>query len=245
MPTATFRFYQELNDFLPVERKKVPFAHHFIDRASIKDMIESFGVPHTEVDLILVNGQSVDFSYIVNDNDTISVYPMFESLDITPILKVRPKPLRETKFVLDVHLGKLTVFLRIMGFDSYYRNDLSDDELVEISVKEKRILLTRDRNLLKRKAITHGHFVRATNPKLQLKEILSHFDLRRNISPFKRCLRCNSLMNSVSKEKVLGEIPPRVQTFYDDFYQCSGCQKVYWKGSHYETMKRFIKEFLD
>lgn len=244
MPAATFRFYQELNDFLPAERTRGAFVHHFIDRASIKDMIESFGVPHTEIDLILVNGESVDFSYIVKDKDYISVFPMFESVDITPILKVRPKPLRVTKFVLDVHLGKLAIFLRLMGFDSHYCNDAADEELAEISVKEKRILLTRDRGLLKRKVITHGYYIRSTHPRQQLKEVLHHFDLKRSVSPLSRCLRCNSLLNPVSKEAISDKISLRIREFYDEFYQCAGCQQIYWKGSHYQKMKRFVEESL-
>ncbi|MBN1348721.1 Mut7-C ubiquitin/RNAse domain-containing protein [candidate division KSB1 bacterium] len=242
MPEATFRFYQELNDFLPPERRKIQFMHHFRDRASVKDMIERFGVPHTEIDLILVNGQSVDFSYIIQDKDYISVYPMFESIDITPLLKCRPQPLRETRFVLDVHLGKLAIYLRLMGFDAVYRNDFSDETLAEISVAEKRILLTRDRGLLKRKAITHGCFIRATQPKRQLKEVLLRFDLVHNLSPLKRCLRCNHLLSPVAKSSIVHKIPPRVQKYYDEFYRCTGCGQIYWKGTHWTNMQRFIEE---
>jgi len=120
---CSIRFYEELNDFLPLERRKVDFSHEFQRRASIKDLIEALGVPHTEVDLILVNGASVDFSYIVRDGDRISVYPMFEAFDIQTVSRVRPQPLRVIRFVLDVHLGKLARYLRLLGFDTLYRND--------------------------------------------------------------------------------------------------------------------------
>ena len=123
MHKATFRFYEELNDFLPKEKRKKRFEHNFIDRASVKDVIESFGVPHTEVDLIIVNGESKNFSYIINDGDDISVYPVFESIDISNLQKLRPEPLREPKFILDVHLGTLARYLRMLGFDTNYRND--------------------------------------------------------------------------------------------------------------------------
>jgi len=242
MAIAFIRFYQELNDFLPEDRRQMAFEHLFCDRVSIKDMIESLGVPHTEVDLILVNGQSVDFSYIVRDRDFISIYPVFESIDISPVLKVRPEPLREPKFVLDVHLGKLAGYLRIMGFDSRYSNAADDETLAQVSVQEQRILLTRDRGLLKRKAVTHGYCLRAQDPKQQLKEVLNRFDLLRRISPLKRCLRCNAAIVPVEKQAVESTLPPKVRQFYDEFYRCSGCSQVYWKGSHYERMLNFIDE---
>ena len=88
------RFYEELNDFLPEEKRKKRFIHQFIDRTSVKDLIESLGVPHTEVDLILANGKSVNFKYLINDEDDISVYPVFESFDITAVQHLRPKTLR-------------------------------------------------------------------------------------------------------------------------------------------------------
>ena len=139
------RFYEELNDFLPEEKRKIRFVHHYIDRTSVKDLIESLGVPHAEVDLILVNGKSVGFDYLINDEDDISVYPVFESFDITDIQHLRPKPLREPKFICDVHLGKLARYLRMMGFDVYYYNDLTDEKIVSVSLKEKRAILTKDR----------------------------------------------------------------------------------------------------
>jgi hypothetical protein len=126
---AIFRFYAELNDFLPAQKRQQDITHSFELNASVKDMIEAQGVPHTEIDLILVNGQSMDFSYLVQDGDQISVYPVFELLDISPVIRLRPKPLRVTRFVLDVHLGRLATYLRIMGFDTLYRNDYEDDEL--------------------------------------------------------------------------------------------------------------------
>jgi hypothetical protein len=159
---AWFRFYAELNDFLPPARRMTAFEHPFLDAAPVKDMIESFGVPHTEIDLILANGASVDFAYLVQDGDHISVYPVFEALDITPVLRLRPQPLRESRFVLDAHLGRLAGYLRMAGFDTLYRNDFTDPELAYISHDEHRILLTRDIGLLKRSMVTHGYFVRET-----------------------------------------------------------------------------------
>jgi uncharacterized protein len=235
-----FRFYAELNDFLAPERRMVEFEHSFIDTATVKDMIESLGAPHTEVDLILVNGESVDFTYVVRDGDRISVYPVFEGLDIAPLVRVRPAPLREPRFVLDTHLGRLAAYLRMMGFDTLYRNCAEDEDLARISHDEHRILLTRDRGLLKRGMVTHGYCVRETAARKQLAEVLRRFDLLRAATPFVRCLRCNRELEPVEKERVRDRLPPRAAELYDEFLLCPGCGRVYWKGGHYRRMRDFI-----
>jgi len=235
------RFYEELNDFLPPERRKITFQHPVKQPGSIKDMIEALGVPHTEIDLILVNGQSVGFDYPVQDGDRISVYPVFESLDITPVTRLRPSPLRITRFVLDTHLGRLAAYLRLFGFDTLYRNDYDDPTLTNISVKEHRILLTRDKRLLMRKHITHGYYVRSTQPRKQLLEVLSRFDLNKNQQPFTRCMHCNGEIIPVSKEEIESRLLPRTKTWHREFWQCSQCNKIYWKGSHYQRLQQLIK----
>jgi uncharacterized protein with PIN domain/sulfur carrier protein ThiS len=240
MNVAHFRFYAELNDFLSSEHRQVAFSHTFDARTSVKDMIESLGVPHTEVELILVNGAPVDFSYIVQDADQVSVYPIFETFDATPIVRLRPAPLRESRFVLDAHLGKLAGYLRLLGFDTLYRNDYDDETLALISSTERRILLTRDRGLLKRSMVTHGYFVRQIDPQLQIAEVLHRFDLQRQIAPFRRCLRCNGLLQAVSKEAVASRLPSHTLQFYQEFCMCDQCGKVYWKGSHYQHLVDFI-----
>ncbi len=244
MKQATFRFYAELNDFLPPDRRREAFIHAFEGRVSIKDMIESIGVPHTEVDLILVNGKSVDYSYIVQAGDRVSVYPVFESIDIAPVVQVRPGPLRVARFVVDTHLGRLARYLRLLGFDALYANDFQDDTLAELSSRERRILLTRDRGLLKRSKVTHGYFVRQTRPREQLLEVLRRFDLRGLIVPFRRCIRCNGSLAPVSKGSILDRLPPRTRDYYDEFRLCQGCGKIYWKGSHYQRMLEFIRDIL-
>jgi uncharacterized protein with PIN domain len=242
MPQTHFRFYAELNDFLPPKKRQRTFVHAFELSSSIKDMIESLGVPHTEVDLILVNGESVDFSYLVQDGDRISVYPVFEAIDINPVLRVRPEPLRETRFVLDVHLGRLAVYLRMLGFDTLYRNDFADEELARISSDEDRILLTRDRGLLKRSIVTHGYCLRTTQPRQQLIEILRRFDLRSSITPFRRCLHCNGLLQPVDKAAIRHRLRSQTRQYYDEFRRCRDCDRIYWKGSHYHRMRQFIAQ---
>ncbi len=241
MPRATFRFYAELNDFLAPERRARPFPHAFLDAAPVKDMIESFGVPHTEVDLILANGESVDFRYVVRDGDLISVYPMFEALDITPEIKVRPAPLRNPRFVLDTHLGRLARYLRMMGFDTLYDTHAADAELARISYDEHRILLTRDVGLLKRGMVTHGYFVRETAPRRQLQEIVSRFELEHAARPFTRCMVCNAALEPAAAQQVAGRVPPRALELYNEFLACPGCGRVYWKGGHYRRMLELLR----
>jgi uncharacterized protein with PIN domain len=244
MPVFHIRFYAELNDLLPPMLRGKSFQHSSDGRVTIKDMIESLGVPHTEVDLILVEGVSVDFSYLVREGDHISVYPVFESFDLSPVLRVRPRPLRQVRFVLDVHLGKLARYLRLMGFDSLYRNDFSDEELASVSSAESRILLTRDRGLLKRNAVTHGYCVRDAQPKRQLLEVLQRFDLFRSIHPFERCLLCNGPLEATEKEKIQHRLLPGTRRHFEEFRICPVCYQIYWKGSHHDRLEQFIQRVV-
>lgn len=241
---ARFRFYEELNDFLPVEKRKRIFTHAFYGVPGIKDPIEAIGIPHTEVDLILVNGVSVGFGYRLQHGDCVSVYPLFETFDIAPISKLRKRPLRRSTFILDVHLGKLARVLRFLGFDAKYENDYSDPALAEISVTEGRTLLTRDRRLLYRKEITHAYYLRSTDPDEQLVELFNHFDLYAQVSPFHRCAACNGRITSVDKKEILDRLEPKTVQYYDQFYRCERCRKVYWKGSHYERIKHALERRL-
>jgi hypothetical protein len=244
LKTVTLRFYEELNDFLPASRKKKRFEHTFIDRTSVKDMIESLGVPHTEIDLILVNGISVNFSYIVNDGDDISVYPMFEALDITNLQRLRAKPLRKPKFILDVHLGTLAKYMRMLGFDTLYKNNYKDEEIVKISLKERRAILTKDRGILKRSEVTHGYWIRGSITKEQIIEVIKRFDLKEQIKELSRCLLCNSLLKNISKEKVIDRLPRKVKDSQHEFYYCNNCDKIFWKGSHFIKMKGIIERIM-
>ncbi len=241
---VSFRFYAELNDFLSAERRYHDFTYEVPGTPAVKDSIEALGVPHTEVDLILVNGRSEDFTYQLQDGDQVSVYPVFESVDITPLIRLRPEPLREVRFVLDTHLGRLAGYLRMLGFDTVYSNDCSDEELAKISSEGKRILLTKDRGLLKRNLVTHGYCVRGTHPREKLVEVLRRFDLLQQVQPFTRCIRCNGLLESVTKEEVLHLLPPKVKAGYDSYRRCRECEQIYWKGTHYERMQQFIQHVL-
>lgn len=242
--TAQFRFYEELNDFLPEDRRKISFDQAFNGKPGIRDVIESLGVPHTEIDLILVDGQSVDFTYQLHGGEHVSVYPMFESFDIQAINQLRDKPLREIKFVLDVHLGKLARYLRFLGFDCLYDNHFEDPEIATISAEQHRIALTRDKGLLKHKKINHGYWIRATDSKKQLAEVIERFDLKNCLQPFTRCSECNGIIHPVDKHKIIHLLEQNTQQYYDDFYQCSICQKIYWRGSHFDNLWEFLDGVL-
>lgn len=240
---VTIRFYEELNDFLEEEKKKVSFTVKTNPGQTVKDLIESENVPHTEVDLILVNSDSVDFSYQVMDGDRISVYPVFESLDIKNATKLRPLPLRllfskGAQFILDVNLGKLARYLRIGGFDTLYSNSYEDKEIADISARGNRIVLTRDRDLLKRSIIQRGHWIRSQNALLQYHAVLERFDLIDSVSYYSRCPKCNGKLRQVDKKDILDRLAPKTAMYYDDFKVCDSCGKIYWKGSHYDN---FIK----
>jgi len=243
--TAQFRFYAELNDFLPGKKRQKPFPYKFMGKPSIKDVIEGIGVPHPEVDLVVVNGESVDFNYHLHNRDKVSVYPVFESFDISPVVRLRPKPQRDTRFVLDTHLGKLARLLRMLGFDSLYRTDFEDSEIVDIAAEERRVILTRDVELLKANAVTHGYWVRAISPNEQVREILERFDLYSQVRPFRRCMVCNASIAAVGKESVLDALPFRVKQMHKEFFRCAGCQKVYWKGTHYHDMMTQIQRLSE
>lgn len=245
MSRAFFRFHEELNTFLPSRYKQTIIEKPFNWRASIKDMIESIGVPHSEIELLMVNGQSVDFAYIVNDGDQIEVYPRYEMVSQLDKRRLRP-PIdpHAVRFILDTHLGRLAAYLRMIGFDTLYRNDYPDDELAEVSHQENRVLLTRDVGLLKRGIVTYGYFVRETQPKRRLREVTQRFGLVEAIAPFKYCMKCNGLLEPVEKQAVIDGLPADTAQVYDDFHQCQACQQVYWKGPHYERMLVFIQEVL-
>ncbi|TAK69805.1 MAG: twitching motility protein PilT [Betaproteobacteria bacterium] len=238
--SAEFRFYEELNDFLAPERRRASFAYSVAGTRSVKDAIEAIGVPHTEVDLILVDGHSVGFDRVLSGGERVAVYPVFERLDIAPLQHLRPRPLREPRFVLDTHLGKLARHLRLAGFDCLYRNDYRDGELISAALAECRIILTRDKGLLKQRVVTHGYFVRSTEPEEQLREVVRALQLETSLRPFTRCRECNAELHEVPKAQVLERLPEKVRAAYERFQLCPGCGRIYWEGTHYARLRRLL-----
>lgn len=244
MNSATFRFYEELNDFLPAEKCKKDFAYSFNGKPSVKDAIEALGVPHTEVDVILLNGVSVGFNAHLQDGDRVAVYPTFEALEVKDLTAVRDCSLREPRFIADVHLGKLARLLRLLGFDTLYRNDYSDRQIIRLAQAERRIILTRDRGLLKVRTVTHGYCLHTTVPLQQLRDVLRRFDLAKRAQPFSRCIACNGVLEEVAKTAVEHRLPERVAASFTQFWQCGACDKVYWQGSHVQRMNAMLENIL-
>lgn len=238
--SALFSFYYELADFLNDKSGNMNRQYDFKGNPSVKDAIEAQGIPHTEVDLIVVNGISVDFSYNLQHGDTIYVYPASGNDFKGEKVILRGEP--DYKFLLDVHLGKLTRLMRLAGFDCLYRNDYDDHQIARMAESLGRIVITRDRRLLRFSSITHGYWVRSHNPGEQLEEVIIRYDLYDMIDPFNRCLECNGDIGPVEKDKVLQYLEPKTILYFNDFYQCGDCGKVYWKGSHFEQMNSFLEK---
>jgi uncharacterized protein with PIN domain len=246
-PKISIVFHRELNDFLPIEQRSKVSSHVLKKERSVKDLFESLGVPHTEVDLVFVNDRSVDFTYLVQHGDHIELFPQMRSPPLqqypdSPLIHCLPELLKPPRFVIDVHLGRLAAYLRMLGFDSLYRNDYDDPALANISADEKRILLSCDRRLLMRKQVMYGYFVRSRQPKQQLQEILRHFELYDQIRPFDRCMHCNGHIQAVDKEEIESQLLEKTRKYHDEFYRCDGCHKIYWEGSHFQNMETMIED---
>jgi uncharacterized protein len=240
--TATLRFYAELNDFLPPGRRQRDWTIAFAGPAPVRHLIEVCGVPHTEVELIVRDGHSIDLETVVEAGERIAVYPMFESLDVRPALRLRPEPLRTLRFVADAHLGALAGRLRMLGFDTLWHNDIGDAELARSADREHRILLTRDRRLLMRRSVTHGCYIRATSTDVQLAYLVERLQLCSEIAPFSRCIVCNGPMVAAEPGTIPDSVPPGVRRSRAHYWRCDACGKVYWKGSHWAAMARRIAE---
>jgi uncharacterized protein with PIN domain len=242
MTTATLRCYAELNDYLPKEQRQQDITVEFVPPTPLRHIAEGLGIPHTEIELALRNGRSVDLDSPLADGDRIALYPVFEAFDIQPELRIRARPLRAPRFIADAHLGKLARYLRLLGFDTLQDNDIGDPALVEQASHEGRILLSRDRHLMMHRAVTHGCHLRSGDPREQLTHLLSRLQLCGLIQPFSRCTVCNAAVLPVDKQQVLDLLPESVARLHDDFWRCSGCGRVYWQGSHWLALQRLVDE---
>lgn len=243
MPDADFRFYGSLNDFLPAHRRQKSFSCGFKPPQSVKHLIESLGVPHPEVALIVISGDSVDFHYLVAPGDRVAVYPEGHKRDITVLHPLRPPS--PTRFILDNHLGSLARYMRLVGLDTRYPVEhLPDAELAEISEEDDRVLLTRDRRLLMRRNVTHGYCPRSTEGWQQLREVIDQFHLQTELTPWRRCMRCNGLLEPVAKEDIADQLEPKTHKYFDEFHRCRECGQIYWKGSHFQKLEHSIKTLV-
>lgn len=236
------RVYAELNDFLSLELRGTTMRREVRPHQTVKDVIEAAGIPHTEVDLVVIDGEPVDFSHRPTSGDRVAVYPVFETLDVASIARLRPAPLREPRFVVDVNLGRLARLLRLLGLDVRFDPVLDDDALARVSATEHRILLTRDRGLLKRRKVTHGLFVREDRPFDQVVAVVRRLDLAARLTPFTRCLRCGGVLTAVDKDDVLDRLQPLTREHYDEFRRCASCGHLYWRGSHHARLAGVVDE---
>jgi uncharacterized protein len=231
------RAYAELNDFLPRDARGTTLAQPVRPHQTVKDIVEALGIPHTEIDLVVVDGEPVGFDHRPHSGARLAVYPVFERVDIGPIGRLRPAPLRDPRFVADVHLGRLARLLRLVGFDTRWRNDLTDEELATIGRREHRILLTRDRGLLKRRDVTHGLYVRSGDPQHQVVDVIRRLDLGDRLAPFSRCLRCGGALATVPKAEIVDRLGPVTRARVDEFHRCLACDHVYWRGAHHDSLE--------
>ena len=214
-------------------------------RASVKDVLESLGLPHTEIGSITVGDREADFNWIVEDNSTCTVSPVMQPFDVTTPTTLRPETLAEVSFIADVNVGRLARYLRAAGINTLYDHRWRDEYISDLMTREKRILLTRDLRLLMRKHIHFGRYVRATRPEEQLQEVISLFGLSEKLVPFSRCLDCNSILEEVTKQEVLHRLEPLTKKYYWNFSICIHCDKIYWPGSHIEKMQWLFTDFQE
>jgi hypothetical protein len=230
MKQASFTFHGVLKELLRPEKNGQRLIYPFRGEQSAKHLVESLRIPHTEIGVLTANGLPVSPGYLVQNGDAMDIFPF-----------VLVEPLVSPSFLLDNHLGKLATFLRILGFDAAYPRDDPDQKLVQTAVAEERILLSRDRGLLMYKELTCGCCLRSLDPHRQLFEILDRYQLYEQITPFRRCLRCNAVLQPVEKAVILDRLQPLTKQYYDEFHLCPACNQVYWKGSHYDHMQIFLK----
>jgi len=229
MSAATFHFSGELADFLPRERRGASFDYRCARAATLKNAIEALGVPHTEVAAIRVNGEPATLARIVRDGDVIEVSPWS--------ISAVPQPMPEAGFAADAHLGGLARFLRMLGYDTVHHNGISDSELRILASDDRRLVLSRDLELLKCREVAAGCYVHAKKPEAQLRELADRFDLAAKARPFTLCLACNLSLQPVEKSLVASRLPERVAELQCRFMRCAGCDRVYWPGSHYRRMQ--------
>jgi uncharacterized protein len=244
MIEVVIRAYADLNDFLPRSFRQASFVRGIPEPTSVKDLLEGAGIPHSEIGAILVDGIPVTFDTLINAPCRVAAFPPFRNLVPGDLPALRPDLSHVPRFVVDTHLGRLARYLRLLGFDTLYENAASDERLVDLALQGDRVVLTRDRGLLMRKAVRWGYFVRHEDPRNQLSEVVRRFDLVDHIEPFQRCLVCNGMVGPVDKAAVEPELPPATRRHFDRFWQCGDCGRVYWQGTHYDRLTHLIAQAL-
>lgn len=240
-PSLHLVFHGNLKTLLPPRKRMATSVDYLLTRrASIKDIIESLRIPHSEIGHIMRQGEELSFSTIPATHERIDIHPIRAPFDVRIPTRLRPEPFDDVRFLVDINVGKLTSLLRMAGFDTASTAGLSSQEIAEKAIREQRILLSRNRDLLKLRAIVFAHLVRTQQPLKQLSEVLHLYGLTQDVHPFSRCLRCNILLEPVNKAEIMARLEPLTKQYYDRFYRCSACDRIYWRGSHHEHMLEVI-----
>ena len=230
---TTVRVYGDLRFFTDRPEQEVPVG----SPRSVKDLVESIGVPHPEIGLLVCDGRIVGFDHTVTGGDRVAAYPPLRSLAVdSPTGPPPPAP----RFVLDVHLGTLARRLGVLGLDVDYATDRDDVQLARIADEEDRILLTRDRRLLMRSRVRHGYCPRSDDPDQQVLEVVERFVDTGDLAPFTRCPVCNEHLVEVPKADVVDEIGPHTRATQEAFRRCPDCRRVFWPGSHVEQLDELV-----
>ena len=237
---AKFLFLGGLESLLAPKYRTTPVVYSFRNNPGVKDPIEMMGIPHTEIDVILANGRSVGFDYQVAHGDTIAVYPLFFPVPTTPLVRLSPDIALPAAFVLDVHLGKLARRMRLLGFDTLYRNDFTDAGIIQLALEQGRVLLTRDLGILKHRCLSLGALVRSDCVDEQVQQVLTRYRLHGQIRPWLRCMLCNGLIERIAKDKILHLLEPKTRCYYEEFHRCTDCGRLYWQGSHYAKLEKWL-----
>jgi uncharacterized protein len=242
--TFRFRIYAGLNDFLPVDLRQRTIILAYKTPITVGEVAESMGIPLSEVKLILVNSEPSKFSQRLKENDFISLYPAIENLDISLLTDKELESASRPRFILDAHLGKLAKYLRMLGFDTLYRNDFEDNRIISIAKQEDRFILTQDKLLLRSKEVINGYYVRSIEKHKQIREIVQKFGLNTMFRSFTRCMSCNAELVKKEKAEIINKIDDETAQVFNDFFYCPNCDKVFWKGSHFERMEKLILSLL-
>jgi uncharacterized protein len=206
------------------------------EKRSVKDLVQSLGIPHTEVGFVRIDTQYSDLSYILQDSAGVEIFPVSSPVSLPGV----------PRFICDTHLWKLARRLRLLGFNTLFNPEWDDLQLADISLKDNLILLTRDRGLLMRKTVKTGLLIRDSDPEKQVIETFCRFGIKQDIRPFSRCMICNGILDPVDTnsayfwDTLIPKIPPNVLKWSREFHVCLSCEKVYWKGTHYEKLTRLL-----
>jgi len=241
VPFLALFFSDDLDDFVQQKQDCGGVHYPLVRRASIKNIIESLGVPHTEIGAIRIDGEAVDFNFIPGETLKCHIHGIQTPFDVTVPSILRPRPLAKIRFLVDVNVGKLAPLLRMSGIDASYAPHTSDKEISIMAEEDGRIILSRDLGLLKRRRVEFGRYIRSVYPYDQLAEVFSFFGLAGQYRPFSRCLRCNRRLIPVQKGAIRSRLEPKTWKYYDRFNICPGCSRIYWQGSHLDEMKKRLR----